>query len=207
MLDRSSAIAQAFRMARDWCHSHSFVNVELRLLSERTSSRQYNAPTVAEVVAFIINYFGDGDPTRDIIVNTKDGQPKRISELHTSYMALQYPLLFPYGEDGYHDKIPYHRNTGIYFTQMMDAISAVFGRCIHCHRRTKANLDTKQSRHIVSRSVPQRLTWPWKKDCSAPYFYWRPKIYDAELPRRNGFMPSIWEPGPVHHIHVQPKVA
>ncbi|GJR06557.1 hypothetical protein Tco_0529541 [Tanacetum coccineum] len=60
----------------------------------------------------ITNDFGDGDPTRDIIVNTKDGQPKRILELHTSYMALQYPLLFPYGEDGYHDKIPYHRNTG-----------------------------------------------------------------------------------------------
>ncbi|GJR09502.1 ATP-dependent DNA helicase PIF1 [Tanacetum coccineum] len=112
MLDRSSAIAQAFRMARDWCHSHSSVNVELRLLSERTSSRQYNAPTIAEVAALITNDFGDGDPTRDIIVNTKDGQPKRISELHTSYMALQYPLLFPYGEDGYHDKIPYHRNTG-----------------------------------------------------------------------------------------------
>ncbi|GKD76660.1 hypothetical protein Tco_1339281 [Tanacetum coccineum] len=27
-------------------------------------------------------------------------------------MALQYPLLFPYGEDRFHEKIPYHRNTG-----------------------------------------------------------------------------------------------
>ncbi|GJU56648.1 ATP-dependent DNA helicase PIF1-like protein [Tanacetum coccineum] len=25
-------------------------------------------------------------------------------------MALQYPLLFPYGEDGFHEKIPYHTN-------------------------------------------------------------------------------------------------
>nr|GEV08316.1 serine-threonine/tyrosine-protein kinase catalytic domain-containing protein [Tanacetum cinerariifolium] len=64
----------------------SLVNVELRLLSERTSSRQYNAPTIAEVAAMITNDFGDGDPTRDIIVNTKD--------------------------DGYHDKISYHRNMG-----------------------------------------------------------------------------------------------
>nr|GEV71292.1 ATP-dependent DNA helicase PIF1-like [Tanacetum cinerariifolium] len=78
----------------------------------RTSSRQYNTPTVAEVVALITNDFGDWDPTRDIIVNTKNGQPKGILEFHTSYMALQYPLLFPYGEDGYDDKIPYHRNTG-----------------------------------------------------------------------------------------------
>nr|GEU98277.1 helicase [Tanacetum cinerariifolium] len=112
MLDQNSSIAQAFRMARDWCHSYLSVNVELRLLSKRTSSRQYNALTVAEIATLITNDFGDGDPTRDIIVNKEDGRPKRISELHTSYMALQYLLLFQYGEDGYHDKIPYHRNTG-----------------------------------------------------------------------------------------------
>nr|GEY49825.1 hypothetical protein [Tanacetum cinerariifolium] len=66
MLDQYSAVAKAFRMARDW----------------------------------------------DIIVNNKDNSPKRVSELHPSYMALQYPLLFPYGEDGFHDKITYHTNTG-----------------------------------------------------------------------------------------------
>ncbi|GKB94917.1 DNA helicase PIF1/RRM3 [Tanacetum coccineum] len=27
-------------------------------------------------------------------------------------MALQYPLLFPYGEDDYHEQIPYHTNKG-----------------------------------------------------------------------------------------------
>ncbi|GJT03613.1 ATP-dependent DNA helicase PIF1-like protein [Tanacetum coccineum] len=64
-----------------------------------------------EVATLITKYFRDGDPTKDIIVNTKYGRPKRISELHPSYMALQYPLLFPYGEDGYHDKILYYRNT------------------------------------------------------------------------------------------------
>nr|GEV87429.1 hypothetical protein [Tanacetum cinerariifolium] len=116
MLDRNRAIAQAFRIARDWCHSHSYVNVKPRLLSERTSSRQYSASTVAEVTALITNDFGDGESTRDIIVNTKDGQPKRILELHTSYMALQYPLLFPYGKDRYHDKILYHRNTSTHKT-------------------------------------------------------------------------------------------
>nr|GEV14580.1 hypothetical protein CTI12_AA123990 [Tanacetum cinerariifolium] len=112
MLDQNISISQAFRMERDWCHSYSFVNVELRLLSERTNLRQYNALTVAEVATLITNDFRDGDHIRDIIINTKDGWPKRISELYPSYIVLQYPLLFPYGEDGYHDKIPYHRNTG-----------------------------------------------------------------------------------------------
>ena len=31
----------------------------------------------------------------------KEGGLHRINELHPSYMALQYPLLFPYGEDGF----------------------------------------------------------------------------------------------------------
>ncbi|GKA10835.1 ATP-dependent DNA helicase PIF1-like protein [Tanacetum coccineum] len=88
MLDQNSAIAKAFRMARDWCHSHTFVNVELRLLSERTSSRQYSLLTVAEVATLITNDYGDGEPTRDIVVNKKDIGLKRILEVHPSYMAL-----------------------------------------------------------------------------------------------------------------------
>ncbi|GJZ86190.1 ATP-dependent DNA helicase PIF1-like protein [Tanacetum coccineum] len=66
MLDANSAIAKAFRMARDLGHADATANVELRLLSERTRSKQYNAPNVAEVVALITNDFGDGEPTRDI---------------------------------------------------------------------------------------------------------------------------------------------
>nr|GEX31316.1 helicase [Tanacetum cinerariifolium] len=94
MLDQNSAIAKAFRMARNCCHSHTYVNMELRLLFERTNSMQYNLLTITEVAALITKDFGNGKPTRDIIVNKKDSGPKRISELHPSYMALQYPLLF-----------------------------------------------------------------------------------------------------------------
>ncbi|GKB39597.1 hypothetical protein Tco_0884539 [Tanacetum coccineum] len=112
MLDETSVVAQAFRMARDWSHSHESVNFELRLLSERKNMRQYNAPTVSEVAALITNDFGDGIPSRDIVVHNRNEGPQRISELHPAYMALQYPLLFPYGEDGFHDKIPYHTNRG-----------------------------------------------------------------------------------------------
>nr|GEY11127.1 putative PIF1 DNA helicase/replication protein A1-like protein [Tanacetum cinerariifolium] len=85
--------------------------VPLRLLSERIATRQDNAPTVSEVAALIINDFGDGLPTRDMVVNKNNTSP-RISELHPSYMELQYPLLFMYGEDGYHENIPYHSNGG-----------------------------------------------------------------------------------------------
>ncbi|PKA57403.1 hypothetical protein AXF42_Ash013591 [Apostasia shenzhenica] len=48
-----------------------------------------------------------GDPLqninkRDVIIYNNQKGFKRISEAHPAYMPLQYPLLFPYGEDGWH---------------------------------------------------------------------------------------------------------
>ena len=41
------------------------------------------------------------DGHRDIILFSKSNQLKRICELHPSYDPLQYPLLFPTGNDGW----------------------------------------------------------------------------------------------------------
>ena len=45
----------------------------------------------------------DNEPTepRDIVLRLRDGTLKKISELHASYDALQYPIVLPYGRDGY----------------------------------------------------------------------------------------------------------
>lgn len=53
---------------------------------------------------------------RDIVIETQSGQLKQISALHPVFMALQYPLLFPFGERGfqigalYHGMQPTHAN-------------------------------------------------------------------------------------------------
>ena len=39
------------------------------------------------------------------ILKVKSGELQRIHKLHSSYLGLQYPLLFPYGEDGYRPDI------------------------------------------------------------------------------------------------------
>lgn len=45
-------------------------------------------------------------PERDIIIEEKTtGRLQRISEIHPSYLALQYPLIFCFGEDGLRPKI------------------------------------------------------------------------------------------------------
>ncbi len=52
---------------------------------------------------------GDGSEAvdrRDVVLAQQVGLFQRISELHVGYMALHYPLLFFYGEDGWHPNIP-----------------------------------------------------------------------------------------------------
>ncbi|GJY51127.1 DNA helicase [Tanacetum coccineum] len=38
----------------------------------------------------------------DVIIQHKDGPAQRVNKLHPSYMSLQFPLLFIYGQSGYH---------------------------------------------------------------------------------------------------------
>jgi hypothetical protein len=45
---------------------------------------------------------------RDIIIETRNQELKGISSLHLAYMALQYPLLFPYGERGFQLGVRYN---------------------------------------------------------------------------------------------------
>ena len=64
--------------------------------------RRYNHPTASEV-AVIMPGTGEGRvDRRDIILETKSHRLKRISELHSAYCALRYPLLFPNGQQGWH---------------------------------------------------------------------------------------------------------
>jgi hypothetical protein len=64
--------------------------------------------TIDEVTTLMV---GDGSETidkRDIVVTQQVGPFQRISELHVGYMALHYPLLFPYDDDGWHLNISFN---------------------------------------------------------------------------------------------------
>ncbi|XP_058766767.1 uncharacterized protein LOC131640386 [Vicia villosa] len=101
MLYEFNPHAKSFQMARQWLNGGDTQNLKLRLISSRsTDGRVYNQPTVSEVAALVV---GDIDTAemRDIIMQTRGGRLQRINELHAAYMAYQYPLIFPYGEDSY----------------------------------------------------------------------------------------------------------
>lgn len=68
-----------------------------------TRERRYNAPTIDEVAILIV---AEQLKTRVIVLTRRDtGQLQKISETHRSYDALQYPLMFWQGEDGYYFNI------------------------------------------------------------------------------------------------------
>ncbi|XP_071727009.1 uncharacterized protein [Rutidosis leptorrhynchoides] len=113
LLDFTNPLVQQFRQARDRFDMNAAEPIKLKIIGSRDrDGRTHNLPSANEVAALII---GDIDGTadkRDIIVETKSKQLQRISELHPSYLALQYPLLFPYAEDGYRPDI-YHKGVEI----------------------------------------------------------------------------------------------
>ena len=71
MLDETNPLVKAFRMAKDRFHGSSMQPVILRLIGQRNKDgRQYNLPTVSEVVALIP---GDGSPidSRDVLIEVR----------------------------------------------------------------------------------------------------------------------------------------
>ncbi|XP_074115113.1 uncharacterized protein LOC141537831 [Cotesia typhae] len=70
---------------------------------------RFNAPTVDEVAAIMV---GDPVDKRSIKITGRNITVSTISDLHRSYDALQYPLIFWQGQDEYHLNIKqYDPNT------------------------------------------------------------------------------------------------
>ncbi|KAF3957708.1 hypothetical protein CMV_017305 [Castanea mollissima] len=114
MFDETNTLVKIFRMSRDRFFDTDVHHLRLRLIGSRTTDgREYNLPTCSEIAAIIIGDIGAENAHRDIIAELKEGGLQRINVLHPSYMALQYPLLFPYGEDGFRLGILYSNVDGI----------------------------------------------------------------------------------------------
>ncbi|XP_015934884.1 uncharacterized protein LOC107460965 [Arachis duranensis] len=100
MLDRYDSLAKSFRYARDRYQQENCTNIKLKLISKRTTDgRTYNLPSASEVAALIVGDVEQLSKDRDIIIESQSRKLQRIDVFHPSYLALQYPLLFPYGED------------------------------------------------------------------------------------------------------------
>lgn len=109
MLDTHNVLVRNFRCLRDRYLESNLPEFQIRIRSDRNHlSHQYSAPTASEIVGFVVSDLSADQKGRDIIVEHRSQGLKRVSLEHPSLMALQYPILFSYGEDGYHPHIRYN---------------------------------------------------------------------------------------------------
>ena len=74
--------------------------------------RVFNTPTSSEVAAiWVENDENTNIRFRDITIYGHSGDSHRVHYYYGCYDPLQYPLLFPYGESGWHEGIERCRRT------------------------------------------------------------------------------------------------
>ncbi|CAN0900839.1 ATP-dependent DNA helicase PIF1 [Linum grandiflorum] len=86
MLDTYNVLAQSFRRVRDALNEPGNENLRLRICGPRVDQgRMYELPTGTELAGLT-----------------------RITSLNPLFDALHFPLLFPHGNDGFHNRIRYN---------------------------------------------------------------------------------------------------
>ncbi|CAN6372728.1 unnamed protein product [Urochloa humidicola] len=110
MFNTHNPIVKLFRMAANRICNSTDDRYCIRIFGTPDKHGDiFSAPVASEVVGLVVNDFGTTDVGRDLIIEEQSGQLQRVHENHCKFMAMQYPILFPYGEDGYHDNITYRQ--------------------------------------------------------------------------------------------------
>ncbi|UYV74787.1 hypothetical protein LAZ67_12000976 [Cordylochernes scorpioides] len=104
MLHRHNLLVQQFKTALENLPSDAYrVVVNADRTPPGQHPRRYNAPTANEVAVVLAgNQFG----SRDIVLHQRDNLLQHVSATHRFYDALQYPLIFWKGQEGYSFHIP-----------------------------------------------------------------------------------------------------
>lgn len=107
MLNEHNSLVHGFRMARDRFENDQPEECRLTLLGSSSASGRPNTVGPSnEVGALIVGDLEDSCGWRDIVVQKKNKKLKRIKETNKHFMQLQYPLIFPFGDEGFHPEIP-----------------------------------------------------------------------------------------------------
>nr|XP_011470514.1 PREDICTED: uncharacterized protein LOC101290818 [Fragaria vesca subsp. vesca] len=102
MFNETNELVRFYRTIRDKYDDRSLRSLSLTILdNERAKERQYQAPASSEVAGLIVGDVGMFDSERDVVVENNNNKLQRVSKIHVKYMSFQYPVLFPYGEDGF----------------------------------------------------------------------------------------------------------
>ncbi|GJS99254.1 helitron helicase-like domain-containing protein [Tanacetum coccineum] len=106
-LDEHNELVRLFQTAREKCAGEFVPYFKIRLYSV-AGSRQYDLPTSQTLGGIVFQGSQDTETDYDVIIESRGGHPQRINKLHPSYMSLQFPLLFIFGQPGFHPEIKQH---------------------------------------------------------------------------------------------------
>ncbi|CAI0476116.1 unnamed protein product [Linum tenue] len=107
LFDINNELVKSFRRIRTELSNFPTNSMKLRIVGAREPNRQYDLPTGTELAGLVPGDFVADKEDRDIIIDHRTEGLKRITSLNPRFDALHFPVLFPYGEDGFHTKIPY----------------------------------------------------------------------------------------------------
>lgn len=112
ILDEVNPYVKYFRTIMDRVGGNLTCDLSLTIISNRgKDARRYNRPSADEVAPLIVGEKSSTHSNRDIILQKSSESLQKLRELHPSYMPLQYPLIFPYSEDGWHVNISYSQSS------------------------------------------------------------------------------------------------
>ncbi|GJY75151.1 DNA helicase [Tanacetum coccineum] len=130
MLDTHNALVQLFRTAREKYEDIHIPNFKVRLYNV-VGAREY-ATFLGRLLGAIVYEPGpESDMDYDIVLEERSGYPQRVNKLHPSYMSLQFPLLFIYGQDGYSKELRMIGTTGSSSEQKRLTMKAYYSYYLH----------------------------------------------------------------------------
>ncbi|PWA53103.1 nucleic acid-binding, OB-fold protein [Artemisia annua] len=101
-LNENNALVKLFRTARDKLLQADIPNFSIRLFGV-VGAHQYELPTADSVGAIVYDGGPEAVTDYDVVIERHSGEPESVNKLHPAYMALQFPLLFVYGEEANSD--------------------------------------------------------------------------------------------------------
>ncbi|GKC68724.1 DNA helicase, partial [Tanacetum coccineum] len=110
-LDTNNELVQLFRTAKGRCREIDILEFKIRLYNGN-GARIYEILASNTLGAIVFDNRLTSNMEFDVIIEHRGMPPKRINKLHQSYMSLQFPLLFIYGQLGFHTELKLRRSGG-----------------------------------------------------------------------------------------------
>lgn len=106
-LNNVNPFIQSFRTMSDLSVSNPTANIRMYIsVDQRSDTRRFNDAVTTDVATIFTSDDGAPPIDRHMIVYSRDNSPlQHISMLNSALDPLCYPLLFPYGDHGWHQNI------------------------------------------------------------------------------------------------------